>query len=77
LEWIAISVAIGLVLIAEFFNTAIESLADFVSPGFHKDIGRIKDISAGAVLVAVLIAVIIGILIFWPHLKILAVNWSK
>ena len=37
-------------LSAELLNSAIEQLADVVSPGYDKRIGRLKDISAGAVL---------------------------
>ena len=70
-DWIAILFAIGLVLISELFNSAIESIADFISPGHHQDIGKIKDIAAGAVLIAAITAVVIGILVFLPHLKML------
>lgn len=64
-----IILACGLVLVAEILNTAIEKLCDFVEPNFHSKIGIIKDISAGAVLLATLFAVIIGILIYWPYLE--------
>ena len=46
--WVLIIFAIGFVFVAELFNTAIEMLADFISPGQNKTIGKIKDISAGA-----------------------------
>src|ERR1044072_1799616 len=65
-EWTAIVFAIGFVFCSELFNSVIESLADFVSPNIHPEIGRIKDISAGAVLIAVITAVIIGLLVFVP-----------
>ncbi|HET6992074.1 MAG TPA: diacylglycerol kinase family protein [Bacteroidia bacterium] len=70
-DWMAISFAIAFVFATELFNSAIESLADFISPGHHDDIGKIKDISAGAVLVAAISAVITGVLVFWPHLKLI------
>jgi diacylglycerol kinase (ATP) len=70
-EWIILLFAIGFVLVAELFNSAIEMLADFISPGENKTIGKIKDISAGAVLLAVLISVLAGMLVFWPHIKLL------
>ena len=38
---------IGLVMAAELFNTALERLCDFVSPGYEKRIGLVKDIAAG------------------------------
>ena len=48
-----------LVLIAETINTAIEKICDFVEPNFNKKIGLIKDISAGAVILATLLSIIV------------------
>lgn len=64
IEWCAILIVSGLVIVAEIVNTAIEKLADFVSPENNKDIGIVKDLGAAAVLFAAIIAVIVGILIF-------------
>jgi diacylglycerol kinase (ATP) len=66
-EWLWITVAIGFVFSAELFNTAIEQLTDFVSPGYNEKAGRAKDLAAGAVLVAALTAAVIGVVILWPH----------
>jgi diacylglycerol kinase len=68
-DWVVLFLAIGLVLVAELFNTAIEMITDFISPGIHPTIGKIKDISAGAVLVATIIAVTVGIFVFLPRLE--------
>jgi len=65
-EWILQLLTIGLVLVAEVANTAIERLADFVHKDFHKDIGFIKDIAAGAPAFAAIIAAIIGFIIYLP-----------
>jgi diacylglycerol kinase (ATP) len=59
-----ILLAIALVLVSEIFNTAIERLVDIVSPEHHPKAGIIKDIAAGAVLVASIVAVLIGVFIF-------------
>ena len=67
-EWIAILLSIGLVWVAEMFNTCIEKLIDFIAPGYHQQIKFIKDVAAGAVLVAALIALAIGLIVFIPHL---------
>ncbi|GAB3512400.1 diacylglycerol kinase family protein [Emticicia fontis] len=69
-EWSVICIIIGLVWMAEAFNTALEKLCDFVSTEQHPLIGKVKDLSAAAVLIISCIAVIIGIIIFLP--KILA-----
>jgi diacylglycerol kinase (ATP) len=63
-EWCLVIFAIGLVLAAELFNTAIERLGDEAAAGKqNKTIGSIKDISAGAVLIAALAALPIGIIV--------------
>ena len=68
LEWLWVSFAIGLVLFAELMNTAIEQTVDLVVElRLDPQARRIKDISAGCVLVAASIAVVIGLLIFLPH----------
>lgn len=65
-EWIAVSLAIGLVMAAEAFNTAIEKLADIVSPEYHEGIKAVKDLAAAAVLILAITAAIIGCIIFAP-----------
>lgn len=65
-EWLFQIMAFGLILVAESLNTAIEKMADFIHPEYHKQIGRIKDISAGAAFFAAIIAVIIGLIIYVP-----------
>ncbi len=70
-EWLWIILCIGMVLIAELFNTAIEFLTDLVSPEYNKKAGLVKDMSAGAVLIAAICALVIGIIIFVPKLLLL------
>lgn len=65
-EWALIAFAIGLVLVMEIFNTAVEYLVDFVSPNQHEKAGRIKDLAAAGVLVSALTALVIAILILLP-----------
>jgi len=67
-EWQWIILSIALVLIMELLNTAIEFLTDLVSPEYNELAGRVKDVSAGAVVVAALFALITGSLIFLPKL---------
>ena len=55
-----------LVIASELFNTAIEKTVDMISPEIHPDAGKIKDISAGAVLVLAILSVFIGGLLFIP-----------
>lgn len=67
-EWIAILFCIGFVLVTELVNTAIENLIDGISPEQIHWAGKVKDIAAGAVLVASVISVIIALLIFIPYI---------
>ena len=67
-EWCITLLAIGLVLMAEALNTAIEYLADEVNQEYNENIRLIKDVSAGAVLVSAIIAFVVGALIFGPKL---------
>lgn len=66
-EWCLLFLAVGLVLMAEAFNTAIENIVDLVCPNYHLQAKKIKDISSGAVLLACFTAVIIGIMIFGSY----------
>jgi diacylglycerol kinase len=68
MEWGLIVFAIGIVLVSELINTAIESLVDFVSPNYDKNVGLIKDVAAGAVLISAIISVVIGLIIFLPKI---------
>ena len=64
-QWIAISFAIGLVWITEALNTCLEKLCDFACKGeLHPAIKTIKDIAAGAVLIASITSIVIACIIF-------------
>jgi diacylglycerol kinase len=67
-EWIALAFAIGFVLTAETFNTAIENMADFVSESKNERIKKIKDLCAAAVLISAITALTIGLIIFVPKI---------
>jgi diacylglycerol kinase (ATP) len=70
-EAIAVIFSVTVVWIAEMFNTAIEKAMDFISIQRHPEIKLIKDISAGAVLIASVAAVIVAGFIFIPKLFVL------
>jgi undecaprenol kinase len=54
--WALALLTSALVIAAELLNTALEELADHLSPEEHPRIRLVKDCAAGAVLVAVLAA---------------------
>jgi diacylglycerol kinase (ATP) len=65
-EWIAIAIAIGIVWIAEGFNTCIELLCDAgIGTQHDKRVEVIKDISAGAVLITSILSIVIGVIVFF------------
>lgn len=67
-EWLVCLVLIGLVLMAEFFNTSIEYLVDLTSPEIHPLAKATKDTASAGVLMMAIISAIIGLIIFVPKL---------
>jgi|ABSQ01.1.fsa_nt_gi diacylglycerol kinase (ATP) len=67
-DWCMLVLATASVWTAEALNTAVEALADAVSPEFHPLIARSKDVGAAAVLIAAAAAVVIGLLVLGPPL---------
>ena len=66
--WWAIGVlTVGLVLVVELVNTALETLVDHLHPERHPAIGAAKDIAAGAVLLASMIAVLVAVAFVAAH----------
>ena len=71
-EWAVILLAIALVWIAEFLNTALEAVVDLASNQEHHALAKVgKDVGAAAVLIAAAASVLIGLLILGPPL------WEK
>ncbi|MDO8525633.1 MAG: diacylglycerol kinase [Candidatus Omnitrophota bacterium] len=64
LELAALSVIITMVLASEMVNTALELMVDMIKSDFHPVARIIKDVSAGAVLLASINAVIAGYILF-------------
>ena len=60
LWWAAAALASAGVLAAELLNTAVEALADHLSPEFHPQIRVVKDCAAAAVFVSVIGALVVG-----------------
>ena len=70
-EWHWVTLCIALVLMMELFNTGIEALVDLVSPGYNELAGRVKDVSAAAVLVIAIFTLVTGVIIFLPKILLL------
>ena len=75
IQWCLLVVCIGMVLTAELFNSAIETLFKGLEHEGRERCWRCLDIAAGAVLMASITATIIGTLIFTYQLGVL-LEWS-
>lgn len=67
-EWLAVIFSIGLVISMELLNSAIESLADFVSTEKHELIKKTKDLAAGGVLWSAIVAFTVAAIVFIPKI---------
>ncbi|KKW41806.1 MAG: hypothetical protein UY92_C0013G0005 [Candidatus Magasanikbacteria bacterium GW2011_GWA2_56_11] len=65
----------ALVLILELANTAVEKLIDVVKPRLTVQAGIVKDVMAGAVLVAAVGSALVAAIIFLPRVVELAGEW--
>ena len=69
LELCIVLFVIGLVIVAEMLNTAIEFTLDAIYHNrYSRMVGMAKDISAGAVMFATIISVLVGIILFGSKL---------
>jgi diacylglycerol kinase (ATP) len=69
-EVIALTIVIGLVLLAELFNSAIEVTVDLVTDSYHPLAKVAKDVAGAAMLVATLTAATVGALIFFDRARV-------
>lgn len=67
-QWVAILLCCAIVLALEMINTSIEKLADAVDGKFNERIKVVKDIAAGAVLVASIFCFVIALFILLPKI---------
>jgi diacylglycerol kinase len=74
-EWCLLLLCITVVLVAEMFNSALESMAKAITDENDPHIGNSLDIAAAAVLVASIGAAIVGAIIFIHRLGILLGWW--
>ncbi|MCF8010454.1 MAG: diacylglycerol kinase family protein [Clostridiales bacterium] len=67
-ELLWILLAVFLVLITELVNTAVENLADIVSPRYHPLVKAAKDTAAGAVLLAAIFSLVVAFFVFRSYI---------
>jgi undecaprenol kinase len=66
-ERVVLLLAMASVLVLELLNSSVERLVDLLKPRLHEYVADIKDLMAGAVLLAALFSALLGLLILWPH----------
>lgn len=66
-EAVALAMMAVVVLVLELLNTVFERIIDMMKPRLSPYVATVKDMLAGAVLVASIGALVIGIVILWPH----------
>ncbi len=75
LEAAILFMAVVLVFAMEIINTAIEKIIDLLHPDNHHIIEKVKDALAGSVLIAATIATVVALLVFYPYIKHLLINY--
>lgn len=76
LGWVIIVVMMGIFLMTELFNTALERIVDTIDDGekkrhgghFHIGLKQAKDTAAAASLVALILECVILCFLFWPFI---------
>jgi diacylglycerol kinase len=67
-EAATLAIVTGLVWVTEILNTCVERLADLFLKEHHPGIKIVKDLAAGAVLIAAIIAIAVALFIFIPKI---------
>ncbi len=69
IEFLILLFAISLVIVAEMINTALERVVDMITEDYHPLARLVKDVSAGAVLIAAINSIVVGYLLFFNRLS--------
>ncbi len=80
-QYLLLILTIGFVLSTELMNTALEVMTDLLSPQQQEKAGVVKDVAAGAVLVASVVAAAVGICLFtyafWQKFDLTGMTFSE
>ncbi len=68
-EFLLLLFAISLVVVAEMINTALERVVDLITNEYHPLARLVKDVAAGAVLIAAINSIVVGYLLFFDRLN--------
>ncbi len=76
LERAILILVVALVLSLELINSQIERILDILRPDYSEEVRKMKDISAGAVLVASIGAIFLAVIIILPYILLLLERFS-
>lgn len=68
-EFLLVISSCFLVIMLELINTSVEKLLDVLYPTHHPEIGLVKDIMSGVVLLAALLSVVLGFAVLYEPMK--------
>lgn len=68
MEWIAVIICIGSVIVTEMLNTCIERTCDMYTEERNEHIRYIKDMAAGAVLLSAMVSLMVALIILFRHI---------
>jgi diacylglycerol kinase (ATP) len=72
LELVALIFAVGLVIVCELMNTAVEAVVDLATANYDPLAAIAKDVAAGGVLISAVTAVAVGYVVFFNRVTPLA-----
>ena len=69
--WAMIAMIAAAVVALELVNSAVETLVDLLHPAIHPEVKALKDMLAGAVLLASIAALCVAAALVWDRLPII------
>lgn len=76
-DWSILTLCITIVLAAEMFNTALESLARAITDKTDPNVGKALDVGSAAVLICAIGASIVGTIVFLHRLFVQVGWWER
>lgn len=76
-QWAVLLLCIAVVLTAELFNSALESLSRAITAEHNDHVGQALDVAAGAVLTAAIAAAAVGTIVLLNRVSEMAGRWGQ
>ena len=67
IERVLLIIPLGISVIVELLNSAIENVVDLVSPNLHPFAKKAKDMGSAAQLTALILLGVVWIMVLWSH----------